>query len=68
MKKVIFTVIILGTLSMFSCKKIYHCSCTYNNAVVYNQEIGSQYQNDAQNKCNAYDTTIIGEAWNCTIY
>ena len=70
MKKATYCVIFLliGLVSLFSCKKVYHCSCTYNNTVVYNADLGSQYQKDANSKCSSYDTTITGEAWTCTIY
>ena len=70
MKKATYTVlfIFLGVICLFSCKKVYHCSCTYNNIVMYNADLGSQYKNKAQDQCSSYDTTITGETWNCTIY
>ncbi len=69
MKKATYTIIVLLAMaSMFSCKKIYHCSCSYNNVVVYNADLGSQVQSNAQTQCSNYDTTIKGEAWTCTIY
>lgn len=70
MKKASYTVILilLSLLSFVSCEKDYHCSCTFNNTVVYNKDLGVQYKNNATNQCNSYDTMVIGEAWNCTLY
>jgi hypothetical protein len=70
MKKVIYSAVIvmLCILSMASCKKVYHCNCTYNNKVVFTKDLGSQTEDDAAATCNRYDTTITGEIWNCTIY
>ena len=70
MKKATRTVIfvLLAVVCLFSCKKVYHCSCSYNNVVVYNADLGSQYKSNAQSQCNAYDSTITGEVWTCTIY
>lgn len=51
-----------------SCKKLYHCSCTYNNEVRYTKDLGRQFQDKAQQECSSYDTTVPGEAWNCTLY
>ena len=70
MKKGTYTVIflLLGMIMLFSCKKVYHCSCSYNNIVVYNTDLGSQYKSNAQTKCNSYDSTITGEVWTCSLY
>jgi hypothetical protein len=70
MRKATYTVIIflLSVLSFVSCQKEYHCACTFNNAVVYNVDLGVQYKNNATNQCSSYDTIVVGEIWNCTIY
>ena len=69
MKKVM-GILFIGSAVLFaaSCKKDYHCSCTFRNNNVYSTDLGAQYKNDAQNKCNAYDSTVQGETWNCTLY
>ncbi len=70
MKKAFYTVIVLGVLliSSGSCKKVYHCSCTFNNKVMLNKDLGSQTADDAKEICSGYDSTVAGETWNCTIY
>ena len=70
MKKVIFAavVIFIGLVSLASCKKLYHCHCSYNNKVVFSKDIGGQYEDKATEECSSYDTTVTGEVWNCTIY
>jgi len=71
MKKIAGTLSIVITicfLSMISCTKVYHCTCTYNNAVTLNKDLGSQTKSNATNECNNYDTTVAGEVWTCTIY
>jgi hypothetical protein len=71
MKKVIFSVtLVLLTcmVSMISCKKVYQCSCSFNNQIVYTQDLGSQTLKDAKNQCGTHDSTITGEVWNCTVY
>ncbi len=70
MKKATYTIVfvLVGMLGLFSCKKDYHCSCTYNNTVVYTADLGDQTINNARNTCSNYDTTITGEVWTCTIY
>jgi hypothetical protein len=71
MKKTFFSFIIIITLivaGFSSCKKNYHCSCSYNNEVVYSTYIGSEVKDKATTKCSSYDTTVPGQAWNCKIY
>ncbi len=70
MKKATYTIVIVlvGMLSLFSCKKDYHCSCTYNNTVMYNVDLGDQTNKNAKSMCSSYDSTIKGEVWTCTIY
>ncbi|MES2704261.1 MAG: hypothetical protein V4649_16590 [Bacteroidota bacterium] len=70
MKKAAYTVLVILSVmvSMASCKKMYHCSCAYNNTVVYTKDLGSHTEDDAREECSKYDTTITGEKWNCTIY
>ncbi len=61
-------IILLCTLSYMSCKKEYHCGCTYNNQVVFTKDLGVEYKNTAKEKCSGYDTVVVGEKWNCTLY
>ena len=70
MKKATYTIVIVlvAMLSFFSCKKDYHCSCTYNNTVMYNVDLGDQTNKNAKKTCSNYDSTIKGEVWTCTIY
>jgi hypothetical protein len=70
MKKVIYSAVIVSLciLSTTSCKKYYRCNCSYNNKVVFTKDLGGQYETKAQEECSSYDTTIVGEVWNCSIY
>ena len=67
MKKAI-VIILIGLIGTTSCQKVYHCACTYNNQVVYTKDLGTHTKDDATTLCTAYDTTIRGEAWTCTLY
>lgn len=58
----------LGILGFASCKKNYHCQCSYNNQVKLDRDLGSQTKDDAKTACSAYDSTVTGEKWNCVIY
>jgi hypothetical protein len=70
MKKATRTVIILllAVISIASCKKEYHCHCTFDNNVVKNVDLGNQTKDNANKMCSAYDTTLPGEVWTCTVY
>lgn len=70
MKKATYFVIIvlICLVSFISCKKEYHCSCTFNNTVVFTKDLGSQVKKNATDQCSSYDSTIKGEVWNCTLY
>lgn len=73
MKKATYSLIvilfsIISLSSLFSCKKLYHCTCSYNNEVVFVKDLGSQVFDDAKKQCNSYDTTQPGEKWTCTVY
>ncbi len=70
MKKVIYTAIIvtLGMVSLVSCKRTYHCKCSYNNRQVFSKDLGAQAESKAQEMCSSYDTTVPGEIWTCTTY
>jgi hypothetical protein len=57
-----------GIVCTESCKKSYHCTCTYDNNVVYTKDLGLQVKDKATEQCSSYDTTITGEKWNCQIY
>lgn len=69
MKKAIYTsvVILSGIISFTSCRKEYHCNCSYNNELVYTKDLGNQSMSDAKTLCSRYDTTVTGETWLCTI-
>jgi len=71
MKKAFYTFIIIvcGLISFASCKKEYHCQCTYNNNLVFTKDIGNQTADNAKKMCSSYDTSgIPGEVWLCTVY
>jgi hypothetical protein len=70
MKKATYMGIIIlsGVLFFVSCKKEYHCHCTYNNNLVYSKDLGNQTKKNAEKICNTYDTTVTGETWTCTVY
>jgi hypothetical protein len=70
MKKVTYSILIFltGITYLSSCTKVYHCSCTYNNEVTLNKELGNMTSAKATDKCNAYDTTVQGQVWDCSIY
>lgn len=70
MKKTVYSAIIFlaGIFCLSSCMKVYHCSCTYNNTVMLNKELGKLTYSKATTACNAYDTTVAGENWTCTVY
>lgn len=55
-------------LSVSSCKRNYHCHCSFNNRVMLSKDLGAQSESKAQEICSSYDSTITGEVWNCTIY
>lgn len=71
MKRLIFNVLAIAFLSVVffaSCKKDYHCQCSYNNGVMLIKDLGSQSKSNAESQCSGYDTTVTGEKWDCTIY
>ena len=70
MKKVVYSAValLLVMISMVSCKRVYHCNCSYNNKVVYTKDLGAMTNDDATAKCKSYDTTVVGEKWNCSLY
>lgn len=70
MKKATYSVIVIlaSILAFSSCDKQYHCGCTFNNTVVYTKDIGRQTKKNAESQCNSYDSTVVGEVWNCTLY
>ncbi|OJW83950.1 MAG: hypothetical protein BGO69_09470 [Bacteroidetes bacterium 46-16] len=68
MKKWIITAIAscaIGALSLTSCKKDYHCTCTYNGSVVYDQDLGHMSHSDAKDQCNQQSTSVLGQTWAC---
>jgi len=69
MKKLLPAFIIAATCTILftSCKKDYHCSCTFNNTVKYTTDLGKQTKSDAKDQCSEYEHTIPGEDWNCDI-
>jgi hypothetical protein len=70
MKKATYTVltVLAGMVSLMSCKKLYHCTCTFNQQVMYTKDLGKQHEDDAKSECSSFDSTITGEVWNCQIY
>ena len=69
MRKAILSILtILGLLSLGSCTKEYHCTCTYNNNVVYTVDLGVQYRNNAETTCARFDSTLRGITWQCTLH
>ncbi len=64
----IFAIAVLCIAGFSSCKKNYHCQCTYNNQIKSITDLGSQTKDDATTACEAKDSTITGEKWTCTIY
>ncbi|MDR3678672.1 MAG: hypothetical protein P4L41_01825 [Flavipsychrobacter sp.] len=70
MKKATYAILltIAGTILMTSCKKDYHCACTYNGIAIYNKDLGNQSKRDAKNQCNENTNTVPGETWNCDVY
>ncbi len=51
-----------------SCKKVYHCQCSYNNKIMLVKDLGSQVESDAKDMCSDYDSTVVGEKWTCVVY
>jgi hypoxanthine-guanine phosphoribosyltransferase len=70
MKKVTYTcIVILACLIFFaSCKKAYHCHCTYNNMLMASYDLGNQTKDNANKQCSAHDSDVAGEVWTCTTY
>jgi len=67
MKKLIVLALITSAsiFSFSSCKKDYHCTCTYNGTVVYDQDLGKMKHSDAENQCNQQSTSVLGQTWAC---
>ena len=64
------TVIIAAFFGLFcfaSCKKDYHCTCTYNGTTVYDQDLGKLKKSDAESQCNAQSTSVLGQTWACGV-
>ncbi|MFI5196174.1 MAG: hypothetical protein ACHQD8_03725 [Chitinophagales bacterium] len=70
MKKAIYTVITIlaVALSFTSCKKEWHCTCSFNNKVMFTKDLMNEVKSKAQTACSQYDSTVTGEVWSCTIY
>jgi hypothetical protein len=71
MKKAVFIAItILCPIIIFTAcqKKNFHCTCTYNQKVVYTEDLGYQEEDKAREACSANDTTYAGQLWHCTIF
>ena len=71
MKKGVFQTMVvlgLGIFLLASCKKDYHCQCSYKNQIQLTKDLGQMAKSDAEQTCNGYDSTIIGEQWTCVIY
>lgn len=63
----VFLIAVLGITAFASCKKNYHCQCTYNNKITLIKDLGNQTKDDAKEICDGYDTTVKGEDWTCTL-
>jgi hypothetical protein len=57
----------IAALSLTSCKKDYHCTCTYNGTVLYDQDLGHMTHSDAENQCNEHSTSVAGQTWECSL-
>ena len=70
MKKAIYSVITIMAVgfTLTSCKKVWHCTCSYNNKVMYTEDLQRQAKGDAETMCSKHDSTIAGQVWSCTIY
>lgn len=70
MKKSLLQVSIIIAVAVLagSCKKNYHCQCSYNNQIRMVKDLGKQTRDDAQEECDTYDSTVTGEKWNCVLY
>ncbi len=71
MKKALYTVVavVFGIISFASCKKEYHCHCSYNNQLVRSYDLGNQTADNANKMCSKYDTSSIpGEVLLCTVF
>jgi hypothetical protein len=70
MKKAIFNgvVILISIMSIVSCRKEYHCHCTYNNQLMASFDLGNKTKDDANKACVAHDSDMVGEVWTCTTY
>ena len=64
----IMVVFLLGVFLFSSCKKDYHCQCSYQNQIRLVKDLGQMVKKNAQDACDSYDTTVAGEKWNCIIY
>lgn len=69
MKKITFiaAITLLGSAAFTSCKKDYHCTCTYNGNTVYDQDLGNTTHKDAENQCNEQSTSVAGQTWSCKL-
>jgi hypothetical protein len=70
MKKAGYTLltVLICALSFTSCKKEWHCTCSYNNTVVFTKDLMNETKSKANDACSAYDSTVTGVVWNCTTY
>ncbi|MBC7554827.1 MAG: hypothetical protein H7257_12710 [Taibaiella sp.] len=63
----VFAIAVTGVVLFASCRKNYHCQCSYQNQIRLNKDLGSKVKSDAQEECDSYDTTITGEKWTCIL-
>jgi hypothetical protein len=61
-------VFVLFGFLMASCRKDYHCQCSYKNQVTLVKDLGQMVKSDAEDNCSALDSTVAGEKWTCIIY
>jgi hypothetical protein len=70
MKKAIYTVLALSAVAIMftSCKKNFKCVCSFNNTVMYQEDLQLQTRKNAESMCAKHDSTISGQPWSCTVY
>ena len=63
----VFVIAALGLVCCVSCRKNYHCQCTYNGKITLIKDLGNQTKGDASDECSGYDSSVAGEKWTCTL-
>ncbi len=67
MRKIVLF-ILGGFMTLTSCKKDITCECVYENKMIFTKKIKQTHSiQQTENECSGYDTTMIGEIWDCSI-